>query len=281
MYIINNTIILFVMFFLISSCSISSNSTKFYSIFIGTNKEGFEDVSLARASGKEIDGSVFIYLNGNPIAYYGGYGATKQINQWLKMQNNSLEIKGYSSKDLYIKIASYDCFGKNFQIHLKKHIEAGKIKTSDIFQVNVDYKLPFLDSLILDGKDIIKKEIKKEIDSLKKHIVNKSTEKLLQQLLTGPRLWQSLAYNVDWPAKRSIFEKRVINQLIERDITIIDFKEKDINFLIGTNSVYAYSDIRKDQVLDTYLFKISKNREIEYIPAIKYVKYQNKWIIWE
>ena len=281
MYKINNTIILFMLFFIFSSCDISSDETIYYSLFIGTNKVSFDDDSLAMASGKEIKGGIFIYLNGNPIYFYGGFGISKQINQWLKMKNNNLKIEGYSSKDLFIKIASYDRFSKNFKLLFKKHIKAGEIKTSDIFQVNVNYKLPLLESFLLDSNDNIKKDIKKKIINLKKDIISKSREKLLSELLTGPGLWQPLAYNVDWAERRSIFEERVINQFIKRNFKIIDFNEKDINVIVGKNSVYAYSGFNNDQGLETYLFKLSNKSGIEYIPAIKYVKYRNKWIIWE
>ncbi|MBU1564697.1 MAG: hypothetical protein KJ630_03600 [Proteobacteria bacterium] len=53
-------------------------------ITIGTNGRDFNDDSVAVAGGDKIDGGVIVYINGNPVSEYNGWGTFKQINQYIK-----------------------------------------------------------------------------------------------------------------------------------------------------------------------------------------------------
>lgn len=266
----------------IMACSIpSQNNIRIYNLFIGTDGKSFESNSLAIASGTDIDGDIFIYLNGNPISYYGGYGATLQINQWLVPQKNSITIKGLSTKDLFIKVAAFDHKRDNFEVIFKKHIKSGKINTSDYFHTDIDFKLPLFNSLIPNKRDQVEIEIIEKIKEIKNKIDKKQKDQIVHQLLVGASLWQPMAYKVNWSNNKKMFEDMVIDQFFNSDRNIFDFDDREIKVVYGKNCVYVYSGVTKESAPEAYFFKINNNGKTEYVPAVKFFKYRDKWEIWQ
>lgn len=267
---------------IICSCSNPKKNQKLYNIFIGTNATGFDDDSFARAGGKDIKGGVYIFINENPICYYGGFGKAIQVNHWLKTNKNTIHIKGSSSKDIYLKIASMNFKGENFKTIFKKHIVAGDIEIKSFFHLDLNYQLPlFNNSIMYENKDIIKNEIKDTVMILKNNIENRNKEKLIDQLLTGPSIWQTIAYNINWMDNKQFFEDRITEEYVKGTKKIIDFDKNDIKYIFGENAVYVYTGHSDDVLSDTYLFKFSEKEKNDFLPAIKVIKYQDKWIIWQ
>ncbi len=264
------------------SCQAMSNETKIYAFYIGTNQDGFENNSVASASGEDIAGGIFLYLNGNPVAYYGGYGKMVQVNQWLKKDENSFTLKGVSSKPLYVKVVKYDLNGKDFKVLAKEYVKSGNMKFTGKFKADVDYVLPFFDNSIPKDSKNVEKDIKREVLHIKTNIENRDSVQLFDQLLSGPAFWQPIAYRINWSEINQTLENRIMEQYVNGDKKIVDFNVSNLNIILGKNSAYVYSGINKDvSIPRAYLFKLMDKNETIDIPPAKFVKLEDKWLLWE
>jgi len=281
MEIIVRIAILFLLF--LCSFAISCNSQgvcqRYCNIFIGTNSDAF-NYEIPRASGDKIEGHVFIFINNNPVEYYGGYGKTIQVNQWLKPEQNNMRIVGVSSRDLFVKVVSSDVYGGNSMVLAKFQVQKGNVEESFTFNVkNIVGELPLFNSIISSERSLVKEELTDEVIQLKKDIESNNETEIVRKMLIGPSLWYQIAYNVDWEEIEENLKKRIINLYSHKTKVQIDLNRDELEFVFGENSVYVYSSIGSGNIPAPFLFTVEGSKKVT-VPAVKLIKYNDEWIIW-
>ncbi len=266
---------------LLFTTSCSKDDKKLYNLFIGTSGNFFHLDSCASAGGNEKIGTNFIYINENPVSFYGGYSYVLQLNQWLKPGTNTFSIKGKSSKDLFIKVASTSLDGRNFKLLFKKHIKAGNIDFKQKFNPEVKYNLPLFKSSIPDDKNKNKEEISHFLNVIASNIDKK---KIWYELIYGRSIWEKEAYAInDWSKQEKIYLDN-LRKSFAGNHTEMTFNKLSLKYLWGKNSVYVYSGIKTDFIPSTYLFTIKKysdNKEtLDYSPACQLIKVNGQWKVW-
>ncbi|WP_153304411.1 hypothetical protein [Desulfosudis oleivorans] len=257
------------------------NNNHNYALFIGTNPNNFEDDSSAAASGKNIKGGLMLYINKNPIHYYTGYGEVISINEWIKPKNNSYSIKGFSSENIYLKIAKINHNNQKISVIDKKYIGSGDIEETGFFSSDINYLLPFFMATINDNEKT-KNDIKEILFNLKMILETKKSRELYDLLLAGPDLWQPMAYNNNWFELKNNYIKRIHTQYYLQGKQKIEFDINNLKMILGENVVYVYSGSYKNEIFKShYLFKVKGEKEVIYTPVIKFVRYKSKWIVWE
>lgn len=268
---------------LLLSSNAFSKDKEIYIIGVGTDSNDFENNAAISASGNEITGSAIIYINDNPVMGYNSGGTIKQINQYIKNGENSIQIRGKSDKSLFVKIGIL--LGKEVKnVVIKKEFTPNDIlkNTTLTFSVDVDYSLPIFNPKNNIPKEITAKSVYPLLKRLKSYLDNDDYEKAVDMLLGQRENWSVKAYGQD-KNNFAAMKKEMSEFYRTNKLTYTPPELDKITIVKGKSIIFLYSGVDKNSYFKSkVLGKFALNgSKIIPAPAMKLAFIDNKWCIWE